>query len=195
MAIQKHRRDDRRRRNSPPGFRWRRGRCRLRRGRRCRGRRCARPRRGRPRRRPVRARAPHPPRAGASCVARSACWRGGRRPGFRTEGVTARARARKAIVPTMASTIDDCDNPGGSPLLRCVGLAVEPAVERIDQAADPAHRMADRAQQALRIAETELDQHGDKCKRDGHERLHRRGRAAPAWRRSWRRPAPVPGRA
>ena len=74
---------------------------------------------------------------------------------------------------------------------RCGRVAVERAVERADQAADPGHRMADRAQQPLRITDAELDQHGEKCKRDRHVPLRRRRRAAAARRRSRRRPAPV----
>jgi hypothetical protein len=35
--------------------------------------------------------------------------------------------------------------------------------------------VADRAQQSLRIAGTELDQHGEECKRDGHLPLRRYG--------------------
>jgi hypothetical protein len=34
--------------------------------------------------------------------------------------------------------------------------------------------MADRAQHELRITETELDQHGEKCQRDGHDLLRPR---------------------
>ena len=40
-------------------------------------------------------------------------------------------------------------------------IAIEPSVKRVDQAADPCDRMADRLYQSIRVAETKLDQHGD----------------------------------
>jgi hypothetical protein len=52
------------------------------------------------------------------------------------------------------------DHPRGPAPALCVGVAVEEAVERPNQAADPGHRMADDAQQRLRITESEFDQHG-----------------------------------
>jgi len=45
---------------------------------------------------------------------------------------------------------------------------VEPPVERSDQRAHPGHRMADRIRQALRIADHELDQHGQERERCEH---------------------------
>ena len=57
---------------------------------------------------------------------------------------------------------------GQLPRPRTGRFAIERAVEFADQAADPGHRMADGARQRLRITEAELDQHGEKRKRDGH---------------------------
>ena len=55
---------------------------------------------------------------------------------------------------------------GEPPYARTGRVAVERAVEFADQTADPGHRVADRANKPLRIADAELDQHGEKRKRD-----------------------------
>ena len=169
---------------------------------RCRARRCARPPRGRRRRRPLRAQPPRRRHGGAGCVAQAACWRRALRPRCRTAG------AARRIATNACERADDDEqdqNRSGAsraPRRRRCGLAIEPAVEPCDQAADPGHRMADGAMQGRRIAEAKLDQQGDEGKRDGHDRKRRRGpktvRRRPrtqSRRRSRRRPAPFSRRA
>ena len=53
------------------------------------------------------------------------------------------------------------DNTRDTTTVRFRSILVEPAVKRADEAADPGHRMADRARQRLRIAQAEFDQHGE----------------------------------
>ena len=68
---------------------------------------------------------------------------------------------------------EECDHTGGAALIRSVRIAIEFFVEPADQCADPDDRMCDRTHQLLRIAEAELDQHGNEGKRDRHD-PHRR---------------------
>ena len=66
------------------------------------------------------------------------------------------------------SNYQDRQNAANPPRSLAVAVAVEPTIKDADQAADPSHRMADGSDEPLRITESELDQHGDKGKRDEH---------------------------
>ncbi len=62
-------------------------------------------------------------------------------------------RSTNAIDPTMTRRINDRDDARGAPPIWFAVSRLSASVERADQAADPGHRMADRAQQALRITD------------------------------------------
>ena len=72
--------------------------------------------------------------------------------------------------PTMASRITTAATPAARRVDARRAVAIERAVQPCDQPPDPGHRMADGAIQSCRIAEAQLDQHGDESKRDSHGR-------------------------
>ena len=67
-----------------------------------------------------------------------------------------------------SSDYQDRQNAADPPQHVAIVVAVEAAIEDADEAADPSHRMADDSDQPLWITESELDQHGEKGKRDEH---------------------------
>ena len=135
------------------------------------------------------------------CRLRCAIKRAGderRQREIRTAGAAIRVATTKAIDADDAEEDQDRDNA------RRLAARLRPAVSRLserssagDQAADPGHRMADRAQQ--RVADNRRRARSAWPRRasatDMHVPVQRCGRAAAAWRRSRRRPAPVSRRA
>ena len=104
-------------------------------------------------------------------LSRPACWRATPWPQCRREAASTRARRARATAPTTPRMINTTITPPARAVFFPGRFAIEPMVERFDQATDPRHRMADRAQQLFRVTETEFEQHGDECKCDRHDFL------------------------
>ena len=94
------------------------------------------------------------------------------RAGEEANGEETEGKAQKLALDDQGNRTDANDqhqhrnNAGRAARTRSHRFAIEQPIERTDQTADPGDRMADRACDALRVTETEFDQHGDEGKRD-----------------------------